>query len=54
MAPLPKAFWRAARPSFLGAFAAVSALALAAGSNPAAAEFQIGVYGSIARASTAT
>jgi lipid A oxidase len=47
MAPLPKAFWRAARPSFLGAFAAVSALALAAGSNPAAAEFQIGVYGGI-------
>jgi lipid A oxidase len=47
MAPLPKAARRAARPSFLGVFAAIGALAVMAGSTPAAAEFQIGVYGGI-------
>jgi lipid A oxidase len=45
MAPLPTAVRRAARPPFLGAFAAIGLLALGLGSNPAFAEFQIGVYG---------
>jgi lipid A oxidase len=47
MAPLPKAVRRAASPSFLGVFAAMGALAVVSGSTPAAAEFQIGVYGGI-------
>jgi len=47
MAPLPKRVRRAARPSFLGVFVATGALAMVAGTNPAAAEFQIGAYGGI-------
>ena len=46
MARLPKWVRRAARSSFLGAFAVMGALAIA-GANPAAAEFQIGAYGGI-------
>ena len=45
MALLPTA-WGAARPAFLGAFA-IGVLAMGLGSNPASAEFQIGVYGGI-------
>jgi len=45
MAPLPESVRRAAKPSFVGALAASCALALVGGSDPAAAEFQIGAYG---------
>jgi lipid A oxidase len=47
MAWLPKAVRRVAPPSVLGAFAALSVLALVCGSAPASAEFQIGIYGGI-------
>jgi lipid A oxidase len=45
MAPLPKAIRRAAKAFRLGASAAMGLVALMHGSNLAAAEFQIGVYG---------
>jgi len=48
MPSLPRAVRRATRSTFSGVFAALGALAaVAAGSSPAAAEFQIGVYGGI-------